>query len=397
MIPALFFPEPLRSRMIQQGLAISEPEHLQPLTDDVAMKLAIQEAYKGLGSVSPNPLVGCVILDSKGRFLSKGFHARVGQAHAEINALKGLTSDDLQGAKVFVTLEPCAHEGRTPSCAKALAQLPLGEVIFGLIDPNPLVAGQGAAILQKVGIVAREYQGLKAELEAVCEHFLWNFRQKKVFISAKVASSLDGQLAMASGESKWITDSSSREIAHILRAAHDAILVGANTVMTDDPSLDVRVEAFKNKKLTVIILDSDALCLSRADQMKLAKVHDPANVYFVISDQISSPPNPWGAQVIGLPAKGLGLNLDLLLTKLWDLGLRSVLVEGGAHVLSSIISEKKAQRLYLFQAPMILGAKSGKAWTEQVSIKSMGGRIALANQQYITLDRDLLVTGTLNR
>ncbi len=396
MIPALFFPQRLQSRWIQQGLLVSEPEHLQPMTDEQAMKLAIQEAYKGLGAVSPNPLVGCVILDAKDRFLAKGYHARVGQAHAEINALKGLDSEALQDAKVFVTLEPCAHEGRTPSCAKALARLPLREVIFGLVDPNPLVAGQGAAIIRQAGIKAREYGAMKTELEQVCEHFLWNFREKKVFLSAKVASSLDGQLALSTGESKWITDETSREIAHVLRAAHDAILVGANTVLTDDPSLDIRVEAFKNKKLKVLILDSDALCLSRADQLKLAKIHNPADVYFVISDQISSPPNPWGANVIGLPAKGLGLDLDLLLTKLWKLGLRSVLVEGGAHVLSSIISEKKAQRLYLFQAPMILGAKSGKAWTEQVSIGSMSERIALANQQYISLDKDFLVTGKLN-
>jgi len=396
MTPAIFFPKHLQSKLIQQGLLIPEPEHLQPLTDEQAMRLAIQEAYKGLGAVSPNPLVGCVVLDSKDRFLAKGYHAKLGEAHAEINALKNLTAEDLKDAKVIVTLEPCAHQGRTPSCAKALANLPLREVIFGLQDPNPLVAGQGAEIIRKAGIKATEFPILKAELEEVCEHFLWNFRQKKIFVSAKVASSLDGQLALASGESKWITDETSREIAHVLRAAHDAILVGSNTVQTDDPSLDIRVEAFKNKKLKLIILDSDALCLSRADRLKLAKIHDPSDVYFVVSDQISEPPNPWGANVIGLPAQGLGLDLDLLLTKLWELGMRSMLIEGGAHVLSSFISEKKAQRLYLFQAPMILGAKGGKAWTEQVTIKSMGGRIALANQQYISLAKDLLITGTLN-
>ncbi len=396
MIPAIFFPEHLRIRLMQQGLLLAEPEHLQPMTAEQAMKLAIQEAYKGVGFTSPNPLVGCVILDSKDRFLSKGYHARVGQPHAEVNALKGLSHEVLQGAKVYVTLEPCAHEGRTPSCAKALAQLPLREVIYGLKDPNPLVAGQGAEIIRKAGIEAKEYPALKNELEELAEHFLWNFREKKVFVSAKVASSLDGQLALATGESKWITDETSREVSHILRAAHDAIMVGANTVAADNPSLNVRAPGFENKKMKVIVLDSDALCLARADKLKLSQIHDPADVCFAISDQISNPPNPWGAQVIGLPAKGLGLDLDILLTKLWDLGIRSLFVEGGAHVLSSIISERKAQRLYLFQAPMILGAKSGKAWTEQVSISSMGGRIALANQQFITLSRDLFFTGTLN-
>jgi diaminohydroxyphosphoribosylaminopyrimidine deaminase / 5-amino-6-(5-phosphoribosylamino)uracil reductase len=396
MIPAILFPEHLRPRLMQQGLLISEPERLQPMTAEQAMKLAIQEAYKGIGFTSPNPLVGCVILDAKDRFLSKGYHARVGEAHAEINALAGLEKEELQGAKVYVTLEPCAHEGRTPSCAKALAKLPLAEVIYGLKDPNPLVSGQGAEILRGAWIAAMEYPGLKQELEELCEHFLWNFREKKVYVSAKVACSLDGQLAMANGESKWITDETSREVSHILRAAHDAVMVGANTVATDNPSLNVRAASFQNKKLKLIILDSDALCLATADKLRLAKLHDPVDVYFAISDRISNPPNPWGAQIIQLPAKGLGLDLDLLLTKLWELGIRSLFVEGGAHVLSSIISERKAQRLYLFQAPMILGAKSGKAWTEQVSISSMGGRIALANQQFITLSRDLFFTGTLN-
>lgn len=396
MIPAIFFPASLQNKMRALGLLLSEPELLQPMTPEQAMHLAIQEAYRGLGFTSPNPLVGCVILDSQDRFLAKGFHAHLGEAHAEVNALKGLDVELIRGAKVFVTLEPCAHQGHTPSCAKALAQLPIAEVNFGLVDPDPRVAGKGAQILKNAGIMAREFPALKNELEEVCEHFLWNQRQQKIFVSAKVASSLDGQLALATGESRWITDETSRELSHVLRAAHDAILVGANTVMTDNPSLDVRATGFERKKLKIIILDSDALCLSGANNLKLAKIHDPSQVYFVISDQISDPPNPWGAQVIRLPAKGLGLDLDQLLTNLWDLGLRSVFVEGGAHVLSSILSEGKAQRLYLFQAPMILGAKSGKAWTEQVSISSMGRRIALENQQIITLSKDLLITGILN-
>ncbi len=397
MIPFVFFPEPLQRRLQQQGLLLSEPTSQQPLSDEQAMKLAIQEAYKGLGFTSPNPLVGCVILDSQNRFLSKGYHARVGEAHAEVNALKGLTSEDLKDARVFVTLEPCAHEGRTPSCAKALAQLPLREVIFGLTDPNPLVAGQGAEIIRKAGIPATEYTGMKSELEEVCEHFLWNFRQKKVFVSVKVASSLDGQLALASGESKWITDETSREVAHVLRAAHDAILVGHGTVEQDNPSLNIRLEKFKTKKLKVVILDSNATLLARADQLQITKAHDPENVFFAVSESIQNPPNPWGAQVIFLPAQGPGsLNLDILLTKLWAYGIRSIFIEGGAQVLSSFIGEKKANRLYLFQAPMILGAKSGKAWSEQVSISSMGDRIALANQHIIPLSKDLLITGTLN-
>jgi diaminohydroxyphosphoribosylaminopyrimidine deaminase/5-amino-6-(5-phosphoribosylamino)uracil reductase len=396
MIPAGFFPASVQSRFQAQGLWLPEPAPKQVLSEEQAIKLAIQEAYRGLGSVSPNPLVGCVILNSQNQFLSKGYHARYGEAHAEVNALKGLSSEELKGAKVFVTLEPCAHEGKTPSCAKALAKLPIAEVIYGLEDPNPLVKGQGASIIHAAGIQARVFSGLQNELEEVCEHFLWNFRHKKVFVSAKVASSLDGQLALASGESKWITDETSRKIAHVLRAGHDAMLVGSNTISTDDPSLNIRSEHFPNLKKKLIILDSDAFVLSRAEQLQLSKVHKPEDVYFVISDQISNPPNAWGAQIIRLPSKGLGLDLNVLLTKLWDLGLRSILIEGGAHVLSSFITEKAIQRLYLFQAPIILGAKGSKGWTEQVSIETMSHRMALRNRQFIPLEKDLLITGLLN-
>jgi diaminohydroxyphosphoribosylaminopyrimidine deaminase/5-amino-6-(5-phosphoribosylamino)uracil reductase len=396
MIPAVFFPNSLLPQLTAQGLLVPEPQVEQALSDDQAMRLAIQEAYRGLGAVSPNPLVGCVILDSQNRFLSKGYHARYGEAHAEVNALIGLSEDQLKDAKVYVTLEPCAHQGKTPSCAKALAKLPVREVIYGIQDPNPLVAGKGLEILQAAGISIRQFEGLQTELEEVCEHFLWNFREKKVFVSAKVASSLDGQLALSSGESKWITDRISRELSHVLRAAHDAILVGANTITTDNPALNVRNSHFPVKKSKLVILDSDALCMSQAPSLEIAQWHSPKDVTFVISDQISDPPNPWGANLLKLPSKGLGLDLGLLLEGLWAIGIRSILVEGGAHVLSSFISEGWAQRLYLFQAPLILGAKGSKGWTQQVSITDMSQRISLRNRQYIPLEQDILITGNLN-
>ncbi len=161
---------------------------------DQAMKLAMEEALKGAPFVSPNPLVGCVILDSRGQLLSRGFHTAFGQPHAEVEALKGLSTEQLKGAHVVVTLEPCAHQGKTPSCAKLLASLPIAKVTYGLIDPNPLVAGQGVEILHAAGIKTELYQGpLQDELEEVCEEFLWNFRRQEIFVALKVAQSLDGE------------------------------------------------------------------------------------------------------------------------------------------------------------------------------------------------------------
>ena len=164
-----------------------------------AFLLAMIEAEKGAAHVSPNPLVGCVIVDADHRVIATGHHAKYGQSHAEVDALRKLTPEQLNHATMYVTLEPCAHEGKTPSCAKALAKLPLTRVVYGLEDPNPLVRGQGADILRAAGIDAVEYQGpLKNELRNLCEIFLKNFTEKKIFVAAKIASSLDGQIAMKS-------------------------------------------------------------------------------------------------------------------------------------------------------------------------------------------------------
>lgn len=365
MLPALFFPETIQDRRLEP-----EPDRGQVLSDVQAMKLAIQEAYLGLGYVSPNPLVGCVILNSKNQFLSKGFHARVGEAHAEIDAMKKLQLQDLKGARVFVTLEPCAHQGRTGSCAKALSETEVHEVIYGLQDPNPLVAGKGAEILKAAGKKVSLFAELQPQLEQVCEHFLINFREQRPFVSLKVASSLDGQMGLKTGESKWITDETSREISHVLRAAHDAILVGANTLRIDQPSLNIRHSRFPGKLNKVVILDSSGDLEKNFNSLSIAKHHRREDVIF-----------------------DSGRDLKGLLTKLWGLGVKSILVEGGAQVLSSFINEMRADRLYLFQAPMICGAKSGKSWSEQVSISSMSERISLQNLDMLRLNADVLMTG----
>ncbi len=400
MLPYSFFPEVLKPKLSRQGLLIAEPKLGQVLTETEAMALAIQEAYLGLGMTSPNPLVGCVVLNSKNEFLSKGFHAVVGQAHAEVNALRGLSESDLKGAQVFVTLEPCAHQGRTPSCAQMLAKLPIARVVYGLKDPNPLVAGKGAQIIQDADIEAKLYhpideeEDLSVSLNQVCEHFLYNFIKQKPFVSLKVASSLDGQMGLKTGESKWITDSYSRELSHALRAAHDATLVGSGTVRTDNPSLDIRHPKI-SKANKVIILNASGDLLKRLPEMQLMKVHLPENVFVVVSDQLNLADNPAKVQIVPVSLDQQGhLEIDILLEKLWKLGIKSIFVEGGAQVLSSFLTKKAAQRLYFFQAPMILGAKGGKPWSEQVMISSMNQGMTLKNTKVIQLQQDVLTTGT---
>ena len=369
------------------------------LSIDQAMSLAIREAAKGAGFVSPNPLVGCVILDSHGRLLSKGYHQVYGGAHAEINALEGLTApakmDLLEGGRLIVTLEPCAHEGKTPSCAKTIAKLPFKEVIYGLVDPNPLVAGQGAQIIENANIKATLYDKQKNDLEELCEHFLMNHRSQRPFVSLKIAASLDGQLALKSGESKWITGELAREKSRYLRAIHDITVVGKNTLLQDDPQLNIRHIQFPHKENKILILDSKGECLQRPG-LRIFESHRPENIFIAMAED-ESVENPSSLAQILKVRRHLDTGLDIkdLLTKLWKLGVKSVFVEGGAQLISSFISLKEANRLYLFQAPILLGASSGKAWSEGVTIKDMNSRISLRNPKIQKLDRDLLITGRL--
>jgi diaminohydroxyphosphoribosylaminopyrimidine deaminase / 5-amino-6-(5-phosphoribosylamino)uracil reductase len=370
------------------------------LTDDQAMHLAIHEAKKGAGFVSPNPQVGCVILDNQSRFVSMGHHKMFGGPHAEAIAIEGVNKDDLKGARVFVTLEPCAHQGKTPSCAKMLTTLPIAEVIYGLIDPNPLVSGKGAKILEDAGIRTTLFGRANEELEELSEHFLVNQRSKRPFVSVKVATSLDGQMALQNGESQWITCERSREYSHYLRGIHDATMIGKGTLFTDNPQLSIRHPRFINKSNKVIVLDELGESLTRTD-LRVFSLHKPENIFVVVGPLVDPELiKKSRSQAHVLSVKLFNNQPDLLdlnqtLSQLWDLGLRSIFVEGGVAVISSFISQMKADRLYLFQAPVLLGAKSGKAWTSQVSINNMSDRISLKFPRLRKIDSDILITGKL--
>ncbi|WP_415064262.1 bifunctional diaminohydroxyphosphoribosylaminopyrimidine deaminase/5-amino-6-(5-phosphoribosylamino)uracil reductase RibD [Bdellovibrio sp.] len=385
------------------------PERGTKLSSSQAMKLAISEASKGAPRVSPNPMVGAVVLDAQGGFLSCSYHEFYGGPHAEVNALKNLSPEELRGAHVFVTLEPCAHEGKTPSCAKTMAKLPLKKVTFGLIDPNPLVAGQGADILRAVGIEAEVFSSpnaeedhdIKIKLEEACEAFLWNFRQKKVFVALKMASSLDGQVALRSGESQWITGPESREYVHYLRACYDAILVGKGTIEFDNPSLNIRHPTIE-KKNKVIVIDAEAELLSRFSDLKLSKVHASADLFWCVAMDMKEQVDKTVSQMSLAPQivyvkTNVGGDLDLqdLLAQLYRQGLRSVMVEGGAMTASSFIDDRLVNRLYMFQAPIIMGSGGSRSWTETIRISSMNEKIHVKNPRYLTFGNDFMITGTL--
>ncbi len=353
------------------GHSIIEPKIGDKISLDFAFEFAIHLAFKGAGFTSPNPLVGCVILDPENKLLSFGFHEKYGGPHAEANALKKLSSDQLKDATVIVTLEPCAHEGKTPSCAKALAQTSVKKVIYGLQDPNPLVAGKGVEILTAAGIVAELWPiQWSFKLEAVCEHFLTNFRKKRPFVSLKFAASLDGVMHLNSGESQWITGIEAREEAHYLRAYHDAVLVGYNTLLLDDPSLNVRHPQFPDKKNRVVVLGRESQIKKRS--FKIFEKHALNDVLFEDSSQ----------------------SLNKIFENLWNKGIKSILVEGGPKTLSRFLAEMAWDRMYFFQAPVILGGQSGQIFSSGLKLSTMADKVVLNSLVYGQLGSDLLITGT---
>lgn len=372
---------------LTQGMALSTSQ---------AMIIAIQEAYQGAARVSPNPLVGCVVLDSNGNFLSKGYHEFYGGNHAEVNAVASLSSKDLEGAHVIVTLEPCAHEGKTPSCAKMLAKLPIAKVTYGLKDPNPLVSGQGAAILMEAGKKVAIYNeadfnlDLTLELEELAENFLFNFREKKVFVALKWAQSLDGKMALTNGHSQWITNFKSREYAHYLRAIYDATLVGANTIAFDNPQLNIRLEGI-NKKNKIVIFDHQGRIYKNKSSCRFSQIHESENICFIIDKEYQEKIKEENSKVLFIEKTDHHYDLAQLNQKLYEWGIRSLLVEGGAKTLQYFLEQKQWQRIYAFVAPMILG--QGLSYSSEININSMTEKLLLHHSKSMNLQNDILITG----
>lgn len=360
-----------------------------------AMRLAIEEAKKGYGFVSPNPVVGCVILDKNGQLLSAGYHSQVGKDHAEVDALRKITdTGKLDGAHVLVTLEPCSHFGRTPPCADRLAQLPIKKLTYGLLDPNPQVSGRGVEKLREKGIEVRECVELRDDLQDLAEIFLFNMVEQRAFVALKVATSLDGALAFANGESKWITSEAARHLSHALRGQYDAVMVGSRTVTNDDPQLDVRHETFKQRPPNkVIILDPEAMTLDRLQAGRLTKVRPIENIFVVTSEKHADRFAQFGVNVtVGSYLKDGSIDLKKLTTDLFKKQIYSVYVEGGAETLSNFVKQRAAQRLYQFIAPKIFGAEHAKIWTQNVAFPNMQSALQLRNIKFQVLGTDVLIS-----
>jgi len=339
------------------------------ITREQAQDLAIREAEKAIGFVSPNPLVGCVVVDKDHKFLSSGYHEKFGEAHAEINALNKLQKSQLQDATLYVTLEPCSHTGKTPPCSERLMAEPIKNVVIGLQDPNPLVAGRGISMLRQKGINVEVDDKFGERCRQLTEIFLWHIQNQSPFIALKVATSLDGKVALSSGESQWITGEEARKAGRALRAKYDATLIGAGTLIHDNPRMDFRGTAFEGKKTNRLII---------WDPSRTAKEFLPKSI---VGQSFSKDM----VTLIHTPV----ITMEVL-KKLHREGIYSILVEGGANTHSHFVQQGFVHKIYNFVAPTLLGP--GKGWTETLKITKLNDKIQLNFTEMRPVGGDILLT-----
>ena len=361
--------------------------------DEKYMRLAMQLAGNAIGRTSPNPLVGAVIVKDN-RVVGCGWHRKAGTPHAEVHALNQ-AGELAQGADVYVTLEPCAHYGKTPPCAKALVEAKVKNVYGGLLDVNSKVAGKGFKILEDAGIHV-EYGFLQDELRKQNEVFFKWIEHKKPFIVLKAAMTLDGKIATATGQSKWITNETSRAYGYKLRDIYDGIMVGINTVIEDNPMLTARVDGGKNPIRIVVdsslridinanvVQDKSAKTIvattDKADKDKILKLQaQDVDVIVVDKDENDK------------------VDIEKLLDILGQQNICSILVEGGATLSGSFVAKKLVDKVYFFIAPKIVGGKEAKTPVAGTGILNLQEALALKDIQIEKLEEDILIIGRVDK
>lgn len=311
---------------------------------------ALGLARRGLGRTAPNPAVGCVIVSPDGRIIGRGWTAPGGRPHAETQALAA-AGFAARGATAYVTLEPCAHYGQTPPCAKALIDARVARVVVAVTDPDPRVAGRGLAMLREARIAVTE--GVcRAEARVLNQGFFLCRTAGRPMVTLKLATSLDGKIASAGGESQWITGPDARRYGHLLRARHDAILVGIGTALADDPELSCRLPGLEDRTPVRIVLDSDLRLPGWSKLVKTAR-RRPLWVFTLSDDTRLAADGVRMFQVVR-DARGRP-DIGAVLARLAQEGITRLLIEGGAGVAASFLDRDLVDRLELFTAPMVLG------------------------------------------
>lgn len=362
--------------------------------DQHYMKAALALAARGLGRVSPNPSVGCVLVRVDGgrpRVVGRGWTQPGGRPHAETQSLDR-AGEAARGATAYVSLEPCAHQGKTGPCAQALIDAGIARVVGAVSDPDPRVAGRGFAMLEKAGVAVEE--GLCGdEARRLNAGFFLRVSESRPLVTLKIASTLDGRIATQTGHSQWITGEIARQRGHMMRATHDAIIVGSNTAIVDDPLLDCRIAGLADRTPIRIIADGH-LRLPLTSKLVRAASHSPVWIMTLPGGDASrrSAFRDCGVELIDVPL-GMEGSMDpgLMLKALADRGVTRLLVEGGARLASSFMRARLVDRLAWFVAPKLIGG-DGQAALALLGVDRLDKAPHMVPQEVLRLGEDMLTT-----
>ncbi len=361
------------------------------------MSLALKLASKGNGATSPNPMVGAIVVRNK-KIIGRGYHRRAGGPHAEVLALNQAGSK-AHGATLYVTLEPCSHTNkRTPPCVPSIVESKVRRIVVAMKDPNPKVNGRGIRQLRKMGFLV-DVGCLQAEAANLNEVYCHWVKTGRPFVILKGAMTLDGKIATSRGESKWITGDESRKHVHVLRSQVDAILVGSGTILRDNPQLTARLPQRQQTNTQVrqpvrVVLDSSLRIPISAKVLRWAAENSTvvATTNRASSSKVSRLSNA-GISVWVLPKQGNRVSFATCLKKLGQLGLTSVLIEGGSEVHASALRSGLVNKVMLYIAPALLGGLDSKSLIGGPNPKGLSDKISLNKIEIQKVGQDLLVSG----
>ncbi|MFH1146384.1 MAG: bifunctional diaminohydroxyphosphoribosylaminopyrimidine deaminase/5-amino-6-(5-phosphoribosylamino)uracil reductase RibD [Pseudomonadota bacterium] len=358
-------------------------------SDEEYMRQALKLARKGAGCTSPNPMVGALLVKGS-RIVGRGYHKKAGEAHAEVNAIAA-AGRDARGSTLYVTLEPCNHHGKTPPCTEAVIGAGIRRVVAGMSDPNPNVIGGGLKFLESRGIAVGR-RVLEEECRRLNEAFITYVEKKRPFVIVKTAASLDGRIATRTGDSKWITGERARRFVHSIRNQVDAILVGVDTVVRDNPMLTARLGLKRPRDPARVVLDSR---LRTPPDSRILNLDSFSSTLLITGPEVSQDRKEAftkaNVEIISVSRGDTGLNLLELLTRLAKRGILTVLVEGGGTVIDSFIKARLVDKFYFFYAPILIGGRDAKGMVEGDGIERIADGLRLRDLRTRRIGNDLLI------
>lgn len=355
-------------------------------SDQEYMRRALELAEQGRFTAHPNPRVGCVLVKD-GAVIGEGWHQKTGEAHAEVNAL-AVAGNNVGGCTAYVTLEPCAHDGKTPPCADALVTAGISRLVVAMQDPNPEVAGRGIEIVRSAGIDVSDGL-LAAEAQQLNAGFVSRMSRGRPFVRMKIAASLDGATAMKSGESQWITGEEARRDVQRLRASSGAVLTGIETVLKDDPSLNVRDKSLGDQLAQPrrIVLDSQLRMPATARMLALPG----ETIIFCVDARNKGDLEGAGAAVVEIDAIEGRPDLSAVMEHLAQIEVNDVLVEAGPVLAGALLTSGLVDELVIYQAPHIMGSET-RGMTETPGLLDLDQRIAFEVVDSSTIGQDTRLT-----